>query len=100
MTYNAPDRLTRVDGTQRPPGTAPEIIKLGHVLLEVANYQAVSAWYTQHFGFIPSDICVLPDGSPAATFFRLDLGGTRSLSPADPAGRWSLARGNSPRCAS
>jgi len=37
------------------------------------------AWYTQHLGMIPSDVCVLPDGVPIATFFRLDLGDT----PAD-----------------
>ena len=43
------------------------------------NFQDVSAWYAQHFGFIPSDICVLPDGSPGVCFFRLDLGDT----PAD-----------------
>ena len=74
IKFNAPDEIIRVDKTQRPPPLPPEIVKLGHVVLEVPNYQAVSAWYTQHFGFIPSDICVLPDGSPAATFFRLDLG--------------------------
>ena len=33
-----------------------------------------SAWYTQHFGFIPSDVQVLPDGSPAVAFMRLDRG--------------------------
>jgi hypothetical protein len=45
----------------------------------VVDYQATLAWYTQHFGLIPSDIQVLPDGSPAMTFTRLDLGDT----PAD-----------------
>ncbi|MCH3034954.1 hypothetical protein K3X10_14900, partial [Listeria monocytogenes] len=33
----------------------------------------------RHFGFIPSDVQVLPDGSPAVTFLRLNLGDT----PAD-----------------
>lgn len=74
IRLNSPDNTIRVDGTQRPPVAPPEITKLGHVLLEVANYQAQCAWYTQHFGLIPSDVCVLPDGVPAATFFRLDLG--------------------------
>ena len=79
IALNAPDRIVRVNDTQRPPGAPPEVTKLGHILLEVVDYQATSAWYTQHFGLIPSDICVLPDGSPGATFFRLDLGDT----PAD-----------------
>ena len=52
---------------------------MGHVVLELADYQATCAWYTQHFGFIPSDVQVLPDGSPAVAFMRLDLGDT----PAD-----------------
>jgi catechol 2,3-dioxygenase-like lactoylglutathione lyase family enzyme len=69
----------RINQTQRPPVRAPEIIKLGHVVIEVADYQSCSAWYTQHLGLIPSDVQVLPDGSPAVTFFRLDLGET----PAD-----------------
>jgi len=74
IRLNAPDDIIRVDATQRPPATPPEVVKLGHVLLEVPNYQEVSAWYTGTFGFIPSDVCVLPNGEPVATFFRLDLG--------------------------
>lgn len=73
-----PDR-TRVNVAQRPPVEPPEVIRLGHVVLEVADYQATCAWYTQHFGFIPSDVQVLPDGSPAVAFMRMDLGDT----PAD-----------------
>ena len=52
------------------------MIGLGHFVLEVADYQATCAWYTQHLGFIPSDVQVLPDGSPAVVFMRLDLGTT------------------------
>jgi catechol 2,3-dioxygenase-like lactoylglutathione lyase family enzyme len=74
IKMNTPDDIVRIDGTQRPPLTPPEITKLGHVLLEVPNYQDVCGWYTGRFGLIPSDICVIPDGSPAAAFFRLDLG--------------------------
>lgn len=74
IPFNSPDRIVRIDATQRPPVAPPEVIKLGHVLLEVVDYQAMSAWYTRHFGLIPSDILVLPDGSPGAAFFRLDLG--------------------------
>jgi len=74
MSFNSSDAVVRVDATQRPPHTAPEIIRLGHVVLELANYQETCAWYTQHFGFIPSDVQVLPDGSPAVAFMRLDRG--------------------------
>lgn len=79
LTFNVGDAPLRINGTQRPPAIPPDIIKLGHVVLEVADFQATCAWYTQHFGFIPSDVQVLPDGSPAVAFMRLDLGDT----PAD-----------------
>lgn len=76
MVLNQPDAAPRINATQRPPEAPPEIIRLGHVVLEVADYQATCAWYTEHFGFIPSDVQILPDGSPAVTFLRLDLGAT------------------------
>jgi catechol 2,3-dioxygenase-like lactoylglutathione lyase family enzyme len=76
LPFNSADSVTRINGTQRPPAGPPEVIRLGHVVLELANYQATCAWYTQHFGFIPSDVQVLPDGSPAVAFLRLDLGNT------------------------
>jgi hypothetical protein len=52
LPLNSVDAPARVNGTQRPPFAPPEVIRLGHVALELANYQATSAWYTQHFGFI------------------------------------------------
>lgn len=55
------------------------MLRLGHVAIEVADFQVTCGWYTQHFGFIPSDVQVLPDDSPAVVFLRLDLGDT----PAD-----------------
>ncbi len=79
LALNNVDSRTRVNDTQRPPVAVPDVIKLGHVVLELADFQATCAWYTQHFGFIPSDVQVLPDGSPAVVFMRLDLGDT----PAD-----------------
>lgn len=79
MTFNFNEERTRVNDCQRPPVKTPDVLRLGHVVLEVADFQATSAWYTRHFGLIPSDVQVLPDGSPAVVFFRLDLGDT----PAD-----------------
>jgi hypothetical protein len=79
LWFNSPDATPRINRTQRLPRTAPEVVRLGHVVLELADYQATCAWYTRHFGFIPSDVQVLPDGSPAVAFMRLDLGDT----PAD-----------------
>jgi catechol 2,3-dioxygenase-like lactoylglutathione lyase family enzyme len=74
VQFNTADGHPRIDATQRIAEGAPAVIKLGHVVLELADFQATCAWYTRHFGFIPSDVQVLPDGSPAVAFMRLDLG--------------------------
>jgi hypothetical protein len=78
ISHNTAYTQERVNATQRSE-TRSEVIRLGHVVLEVANFQEVAAWYTQNFGFIPSDVQVLPDGSPAVAFMRLNKGDT----PAD-----------------
>ncbi len=74
LAVNQGDSHVRVNTTQRPTIEPPEILRLGHVVLEVADFQDTCAWYTQHFGFIPSDVQVLPDGSPAVAFLRLNRG--------------------------
>lgn len=79
LPFNAAAQQPRVNDTQRPPVSPPEVLRLGHLVLEVADFQATCGWYTQHFGLIPSDVQVLPDGSPAVVFMRLNLGNT----PAD-----------------
>ena len=75
LAVNTFDQPRRINQTQRPPVAPPEVIRLGHVALATCDYQATLAWYCQHFGLIPSDVQALPDGSPAVTFLRLDLGG-------------------------
>lgn len=79
MAMNLADARTRINATQRPAVEPPAVLRLGHVVLELADFQATCGWYTQHLGLIPSDVQVLPDGSPAVVFLRLDLGDT----PAD-----------------
>jgi catechol 2,3-dioxygenase-like lactoylglutathione lyase family enzyme len=79
MTMNLGGTHPRVNTTQRTALEAPHILRLGHVVLDFADYQGTVAWYTRHFGLIPSDVQLLPDGSPLVSFMRLDLGDT----PAD-----------------
>jgi catechol 2,3-dioxygenase-like lactoylglutathione lyase family enzyme len=76
LSWNVGQPARRINASQRPPSSAPEVVRLGHVVLEVADFQATCAFYTQHFGFIPSDVQVFPDGSPAVAFLRLDRGDT------------------------
>lgn len=79
LTWNLADRQPRINATQRSPVEPAQVLRLGHVVIEVADYQATCAWYTRHLGFIPSDVQVLPDGQPIVSFMRLNLGDT----PAD-----------------
>lgn len=79
LRVNGPAVHSRVNDAQRSAVAPPELTKLGHVALEVPRFQDTCAWYTRHFGLIPSDVQVLPDGSPAVVFMRMDLGAT----PAD-----------------
>ncbi len=74
MVLNLDEDRPRVDKPQRVASVPPEVLRLGHVVLELAAFQKTAGWYTRHFGFIPSDIQVLPDGSPGVAFMRLDLG--------------------------
>ncbi|MEM7137341.1 MAG: VOC family protein [Myxococcota bacterium] len=61
---------------ERPPliDNTPQVEGIGQVVIEVADFQAASRWYTEHLGLIPSDVEVLPDGSPGFVYFRLDRG--------------------------
>jgi len=74
LPVNAPANTHRVNAPLGLPRCTPEVIRLGHVALEAADFQATCGWYTQHFGFIPSDVQVSPDRSPAVAFLRLNLG--------------------------
>lgn len=74
LTFNDGDGPKRINATQRPPAKPSEVIKLGHLVIEVPEYQKTCEWYTKNFGFIPSDVQVLPEGSPVVTFMRLDRG--------------------------
>ncbi len=74
LQANTSDNIVRVNAGQRAPIEPPQIIKLGHTVMEVTHFQDMAAWYTENFGLIPSDVEVLPDGSPAVCFFRFDCG--------------------------
>lgn len=76
---NTLTQTPRVNATVRPPIEAARVGRLGHVVLQTTDFQAMANWYMRVLGVIPTDVQYLPDGSPLLTFFRLDLGDT----PAD-----------------
>lgn len=56
LDWNEAGNILRINAGQRPPVAPPEVLRLGHVVLEVADFQSTCSWYTRHLGFIPSDI--------------------------------------------
>lgn len=73
LAMNLDSASVRINQTQRPPIIAAEILRLGHVVLEVANFEETFKWYQNTFGLIASDVQVFPDGSPGVAFMRLNL---------------------------
>ena len=76
---NTPFRKTRVNTTVRSTTQPSPLFKMGHLVLQRADFERAAQWYMRHFGLIPTDVQCLADGRPALGFFRLDRGGA----PAD-----------------
>jgi hypothetical protein len=74
IPHNAPNRIVRINDTQRPKLEPPQVTKLGHLVLEAVDFAASVRWYIDMLGFIPSDVMCLPDGTPVGAFMRLDRG--------------------------
>lgn len=77
-TTNDGRQTRRVNRMVRTPIEPAQVIKLGHVVLQTVQFEAMAQWYMKVLGLIPADVQFVPDGSPALTFFRLDLGATPS----------------------
>ncbi len=74
IPHNAPNQIVRINNTQRPKLEPPQVTKLGHLVLEAVDFDTSVRWYMSTFGFIPSDVMCLPDGTPVGAFMRLDRG--------------------------
>lgn len=64
----------RINRMVRTPLAPAQVLRLGHFVLQTTDYHAMAQWYMRMLGLIPTDVQCLADGSPALTFFRLDLG--------------------------
>ena len=50
------------------------VVRLGHAVLEVADFRAAEAWYKSRFGFITSDEIEMAPGMAMGAFLRCDRG--------------------------
>jgi catechol 2,3-dioxygenase-like lactoylglutathione lyase family enzyme len=68
--YDHP-RLGRTTSVAAAPA---EVVRLGHAVLEVADFRASEAWYKERFGFLTSDEIEFMPGSAIGAFMRCDRG--------------------------
>jgi len=71
---NDGQQTRRINRMVRTPLSPAQVLRLGHFVLQTTDYHAMAHWYMRILGLIPTDVQCLADGSPALTFFRLDLG--------------------------
>ncbi|WP_179403269.1 VOC family protein [Burkholderia guangdongensis] len=84
VAINTPMEKRRVDAPIRMPVQPAPVFRIGHVVLQTPSFDVTAGWYMRRFGFIPSDVQSLPDGSPVLGFFRFNRGD-------DPTDHHSLA---------
>ncbi len=72
--WNGAESHARLRRTKRvPPGPAT-VSRLGHAVLNVADFRASEAWYKDRFGFITSDEIALNPSFSIGAFLRCDRG--------------------------
>jgi catechol 2,3-dioxygenase-like lactoylglutathione lyase family enzyme len=73
--YNLGGQRARLGAPQRIAAGPCPVKRLGHVVLRVSDFRRSNAWYTRHFGFLPSDEVYLAERERVITaFLRCDRG--------------------------
>jgi catechol 2,3-dioxygenase-like lactoylglutathione lyase family enzyme len=67
-------QIRRVNRMVRTPIEPAQVLRLGHLVMQTTDFDAMSQWYMRLLGLIPTDVQFIGDGTPALTFFRLDRG--------------------------
>lgn len=76
QAWNRAGERQRLRATKRIAPGAANVVRLGHVVLNVSDFRTSERWYKDRFGFITSDeIQVAPDFAIGA-FMRCDRGET------------------------
>ena len=74
--WNRAEERRRLRATKRIVAGAAVVERLGHVVLNVANFRASEQWYKDRFGFITSDEIQLSQEFSLGAFMRCDRGDT------------------------
>lgn len=74
--HNSAVQHPRLRKTIRLRSGPSSVVRLGHCVLEVADFRAAEAWYKSRFGFITSDEIEMAPGTAIGAFLRCDRGPT------------------------
>lgn len=72
--WNEAGAHPRLRNVKRVEAGASHVVRLGHCVLNVANFKTSEAWYKERFGLITSDAIELKPGVPIGAFLRCDRG--------------------------
>jgi catechol 2,3-dioxygenase-like lactoylglutathione lyase family enzyme len=74
--WNHAEVRNRLRTTKRIAAGAANVVRLGHVVLNVSNFRASEQWYKERLGFITSDEIRLSPEFALGAFLRCDRGET------------------------
>src|SRR5579872_3700194 len=72
--WNRADAHERLRATKRIAAGAANVVRLGHVVLNVSNFRASEQWYKERLGLITSDEIRLSPEFALGAFLRCDRG--------------------------
>ncbi len=76
LSVNNALNKSRVRSAVRVITGPSQIVRLGHIVLEVSNFRASERWYKDNFGFLTSEQIEPVPGTQLGAFMRCDLGDT------------------------
>jgi catechol 2,3-dioxygenase-like lactoylglutathione lyase family enzyme len=74
QAWNRSDARERLRATKRIAAGAANVVRLGHVVLNVSNFRTSEAWYKARLGLITSDEIRLSPEFAIGAFLRCDRG--------------------------
>ena len=74
QAWNRSDARERLRATKRIAAGAANVVRLGHVVLNVSNFRTSEAWYKERLGLITSDEIRLSPEFAIGAFLRCDRG--------------------------
>lgn len=74
--WNTASARLRERQTKRVAAGPAHVVRLGHCVLNVADFRASERWYKERFGFITSDEIALTPEFSVGAFMRCDRGAT------------------------